>query len=220
MAVIMSAGNVRNNRVHEPDATSTSRSRQSHSWFSLLCAAALLLFADGRNTIALAAWLAPALLLRFVRTQPARRGLAIAYIVLIVTRGVAMRGMIPIPGIFYYVFLLISGISALLPYFADRLAAPHYRGVLNTLLFPCTLVAAHLCILMDLWAAGVSIPYTQSWQSASGPVVISNRSVGYHLSDRLVRGRRQLDLAAGICWSTSTRLRWHYSPEFILRLFS
>lgn len=161
MAITMSAGNTPNNQFDEVDAGSASRSLQSHSWLSLLCAAALLLFADGRNTIALAAWLAPALLLRFVRTQPARRGLAIAYVVLIVTRGVAMRGMIPIPGIFYYVFLVISGVSALLPYLADRLAAPHYKGVLNTLLFPCTLVATQFVYSHGPVGSWGSIPYTQ-----------------------------------------------------------
>src|SRR5258708_2726007 len=105
MVTTISAVNTPTNQF---DKVTGGSSSESHSWLSLLGAAALLLFADGRNTIALAAWLAPALLLRFVRTQPARRGLAIAYVVLIVTRGVAMRGMTPIPGIFYYVFLLIS----------------------------------------------------------------------------------------------------------------
>jgi hypothetical protein len=59
------------------------RSFRPNSWSWLLCAAALLLFADGRNTIALAAWLAPALLLRCVRTQPVWRGLAVAYFAMI-----------------------------------------------------------------------------------------------------------------------------------------
>jgi apolipoprotein N-acyltransferase len=160
VAITISADNTPNNQFDEADAG--SQSLQSHSWLALLCAAGLLLFADGRNTIALAAWLAPALLLRFVRTQPARRGLAIAYVVLIVTRGVAMRGMIPIPGIFYYVFLVISGISTLLPYLVDRLAGSHYKGVLNTLLFPCTLVATQFVYSHGPVGSWGSIPYTQS----------------------------------------------------------
>jgi len=155
-------GSTKKNQFDDVDAASVSRLLQSHSWLSLLCAAALLLFADGRNTIPLAAWLAPALLLRFVRTQPVRRGLPIAYVVLIVTRGVAMRSMIPIPGIFYYIFLVISGVSALLPYIADRLAAPHYKGALNTLLFPCTLVAAQFVYSHGPVGSWGSIPYTQS----------------------------------------------------------
>ncbi|MGF7179008.1 hypothetical protein HDF11_000488 [Tunturiibacter psychrotolerans] len=48
----------------------------SNSWWWFLAAAISLLFADGRDTIAVAAWIAPACLLRFVRTQPLWRGLA------------------------------------------------------------------------------------------------------------------------------------------------
>lgn len=132
------------------------------SWLCLLCSAVLLLFADGRNTIPLAAWLAPALMLRFVRTQPAWRGLPIAYSVMIVFRALAMRGMIPIPGVFYYIFLVISGVSTLLPYLADRLVAPRLKGVLNTLVFPCTLVAAQFVYSHGPVGSWGSIPYTQS----------------------------------------------------------
>ena len=152
-------------------STATSRVNQLNkktpestvlSWLCLLGAAVLLLFADGRNTIPLAAWLAPALMLRFVRTQPARRGLPVAYLVMILFRTVAMRGMIPIPGVFYYIFLVISGVSALLPYLADRLVAPRLNGVLNTLAFPCTLVAAQFVYSHGPVGSWGSIPYTQS----------------------------------------------------------
>jgi apolipoprotein N-acyltransferase len=137
-------------------------SSRPYSWIWLVCAAALLLFADGRNTIALATWLAPALLLRFVRTQPAKVGLVVAYFMLILPRAIAMRGMIPIPGIFYYVFWIISGLSAFLPYLADRLAATHFKGVLNTLVFPCTLVAMQFVFSHGPVGSWGSMPYTQS----------------------------------------------------------
>ena len=42
------------------------------SWSLLAAAAALLLFANGRRALGLAAWLAPIALVRFVRTRPAR----------------------------------------------------------------------------------------------------------------------------------------------------
>ena len=132
------------------------------SWLCLMFGAILLLFADGRNTIPLAAWLAPALILRFVRTQPAWRGLSVGYLVMIIFRAVAVRGMIPIPGIFYYIFLVISGVSTLLPYVADRLAATHLKGVLNTLVFPCTLVAMQFIYSHGPVGSWGSIPYTQS----------------------------------------------------------
>jgi apolipoprotein N-acyltransferase len=144
------------------DSSTSLGARPSRSWLWLLCGTGLLLFADGRNTIALAAWLVPALLLRFVRTQPAMRGLAVVYVTMMVMRGVAMRGMIPIPGVFYYLFMVISGISALLPYIADRFVTPHLKGVFNTLVFPCTLVAAQFVYSHGPMGSWGSIPYTQA----------------------------------------------------------
>jgi apolipoprotein N-acyltransferase len=158
VATATSIGNSAKNVFNEAGGGSA----RSHSWLWLLAAAALLLVADGRNTIALAAWLAPALLLRFVRTQPAKRGLAIAYLTLMLIRGVAMRGMIPIPGVFYYIFMVISSISALLPYLADRLVAPHLKGIFSTLVFPCTLVAAQFVYSQGPLGSWGSLPYTQA----------------------------------------------------------
>src|ERR1700722_12395587 len=69
--------------TNAPPGSSISR------WGWLLAASALLLVADGRNTIALAAWLAPASLLRFVRLERPLRGLALAYLALAIMRGIA-----------------------------------------------------------------------------------------------------------------------------------
>ena len=128
----------------------------------LLAAGALLLVADGRNTIALAAWLAPVCLLRFVRRQPAVRGLLTAYAVLVVTRGIAFRGMVPIPGVFYYIFAVISAVSALLPYVADRLLAARLNGLAGTLIFPCTLVSAQFMYSHGPEGSWGTMAYTQA----------------------------------------------------------
>jgi hypothetical protein len=60
----------------------------------------------------------------------------------------------------HYIFLVISGVSALLPYLADRLVAPRFKGVLNTLVFPCTLVAAQFVYSHGPVGSWGSIPYT------------------------------------------------------------
>lgn len=158
MTTTTSVGNTPNTHFDK----GVARTSRAFSWIWLLCATALLLFADGRNTIALAAWLAPVLLLRFVRTQPAKVGLVVAYFTLIFPRAIAMRGMIPIPGIFFYVFWIISGFSAFLPYLADRLIAPRFNGVLNTLAFPCTLVATQFVFSHGPVGSWGSTAYTQS----------------------------------------------------------
>jgi apolipoprotein N-acyltransferase len=90
------------------------------------------------------------------------RGLVIAYLTLVVLRGIAYRGMIPIPGIFYYVYAVISAISALIPNAADRLLAPRLRGFAATLIFPCALVSAQFIYShgpQDTWG---TLAYTQA----------------------------------------------------------
>jgi apolipoprotein N-acyltransferase len=128
----------------------------------LFAASALLLVADGRNTIAPAAWLAPVCLLRSVRQQPPLRGLLIAYTVLVVMRGISLRGMTPIPGVFYYIFAVISAVSALLPYVADRLLAPRLNRFAGTLVFPCTLVGAQFVYSHGPHGSWGTVAYTQA----------------------------------------------------------
>jgi apolipoprotein N-acyltransferase len=142
----------------------------STSW--LIAAILLFFFADGRHTIPLAMWLAPVCLLRFVRTQPRFRGLAIAYAVLVVMRGISYHGMIPIPGVFYYIFMVISGISAIMPYLADRLLAPRLlanerlspalRVLASTLVLPVVLVVTQFIYAHGPMGSWGSIAYTQA----------------------------------------------------------
>jgi apolipoprotein N-acyltransferase len=149
------------NLAQPQESERTPKSPSSHLWW-LLAASALLLVADGRNTIAIAAWLAPTCLLRYVRRERPLRGLAAAYLTLAVMRGISYRGMTPIPGIFYYSFLLISTISALLPYLADRLLAHRQRGLARALIFPCALVSAQFVYAHGPHGSWGTIAYTQA----------------------------------------------------------
>lgn len=85
------------------------------SWAWLAIAAVLLLFSNGANNIPLAAWLSPIFLLRFVRSQSYRVGLPVAYAVLVATFVFQFRGMVPIPGFGYYIFLAAWCILLSLP---------------------------------------------------------------------------------------------------------
>jgi len=96
----------------------------------------LLLFSYGANNIPIAAWLAPVFLLRFVRRQKVSIGLPVAYGLLIATMAFYFRGMVPIPGPGYYVFLVLWGIPMTLPYLLDRLVAPRLAGLTASLVFP------------------------------------------------------------------------------------
>jgi apolipoprotein N-acyltransferase len=132
------------------------------SWICVACAAALLLIADGRDTAALAIWPAEALLLRFVRTQPMLRGLGIVYVLRVATLPIAERGMIPIPVPYFYIFLVIAGLSGLIPFVIDRWIAPRLSGFAGTLVFPTALVVQQYIYGKGPVGSWGSIAYSQS----------------------------------------------------------
>ena len=116
------------------------RASNARSWLWLAIAAGLLLFANGADNIWLAAWLAPLFLLRFVRRQPVWVGALVAYLLLIATFMFQFRGMVPIPGVGYYIFLVTYGVPLVLPYLVDRLLSPRLEGLPGTLVFPTAFV--------------------------------------------------------------------------------
>jgi apolipoprotein N-acyltransferase len=127
------------------------RAGRSTSYVWLFAAGLLFLFANGRDSIPIAAWLAPIFMLRFTRGGRGRR-LWLAYLVLIVGWAISFRGMIPAPQPFLgIVWLVYAGIAAL-PYVLDRWLARRIRGFASTLVFPCA--AAGLDYLTSLFPYG------------------------------------------------------------------
>ena len=131
-------------------------------WFWLIAAGLLLLIADGRNTVAAAAWLAPVCLLRFLRLRPGWSGFAAAYAVRVITLPIAERGMIPVPGVFYYIFIAVISCVALLPYAVDRALAPRLSPVIGTLVFPAAMVTVQFLLGFGMHGSWGSLAYTQS----------------------------------------------------------
>ena len=106
------------------------------SWLWLPVAALFLLFANGRNTVAAAAWLAPVFLLRFMRVGSPWRVLA-AYFVMTAAWAFQFRGMVPAPQPFLAIIWFSYGLCAMLPFVVDRLLTPRIAGFVATLVFPC-----------------------------------------------------------------------------------
>jgi apolipoprotein N-acyltransferase len=128
----------------------------------LVVAAVLLLFANGRHTVAAAAWLAPVFLLRFTRSRRPRGGLLVAWIVLAATWAFQLRGMAPLPGIWYYVVAAVFGLVGTFPYAADRWMAPRIGGFRSTLVLPCAwVVAEYLTTAFTPYGSWGSYAYTQ-----------------------------------------------------------
>jgi apolipoprotein N-acyltransferase len=126
-------------------------------WLAL--AAILTVFANGRYTIAIAAWLAPLFLLRFVRSQRAGRGLAIAWILLTGAWAFQFWGMAPVPGIFYFVLAAAYGLTVWIPFALDRILTPRVRGLAATFVLPTGWVATEYLV-------ATFTPYG-SWGSAA-----------------------------------------------------
>ena len=134
---------------------------ESRSWVWLAIAAALLLFSNGANNVPLAAWLAPVFMLRFVRRQSFKVGLPVAYVLLVAAFAFQFRGMVPIPGVAYYIFLVVWGIPLVLPYIIDRLVAHKLTGLTASLVFPTAWAATEYVMSRGLYATWGSAAYSQ-----------------------------------------------------------
>ncbi|HUI84645.1 MAG TPA: nitrilase-related carbon-nitrogen hydrolase [Candidatus Binatia bacterium] len=131
------------------------------SWIWLTIAAVLLLFANGVNTIPVAAWVAPVFLLRFVRKPSLRIGLPVAYLLVMAAFAFQFRGMVPIPGIAYYVFLVVWAIPLVVPYVIDRLVAHRLSGLMASLVFPTAWAATEYVVSRGLYGSWGSVAYSQ-----------------------------------------------------------
>jgi apolipoprotein N-acyltransferase len=148
-------------RIFNHPAPSSKSRKWLASLLLLVAAAVSLLFSNGADTVALAAWLSPALVLRFVRTHSLRVGLPTAYLLLVAAFAFQFRGMMPIPGVAYYALLALLGIVLLAPYLVDRLLSPRLTGLAATVAFPSTYVVAEWFLSRGPSGTWGSIAYSQ-----------------------------------------------------------
>jgi apolipoprotein N-acyltransferase len=134
---------------------------QSRFWLWLAIAAGLLLFANGANTVSLAAWLGPVVMLRFMRGLRLRVGLPVVYLLLTAEFAFQFRGMVPIPGIGYYIFLAVWGLTLVLPYVIDRCLAHRLSGLAGSLVFPAAWAATEYLVSHAPYGTWGSAAYSQ-----------------------------------------------------------
>src|SRR5260370_19874994 len=101
-------------------------------------------------------------MLRFVRRQSLKVGLPVAYVVLVAVFAFQFGGMVPIPGVAYYIFLALLGIPLVLPYLIDRLVAHKLSGLTASLVFPTAWAATEYVLSRGLYATWGSAAYSQS----------------------------------------------------------
>jgi apolipoprotein N-acyltransferase len=145
----------------EQQSSITKKSRYwPFLWLAL--AAILFLFYDAKWNIPIAAWLTLVFALRFFHTQPLKRGFIIFVLVLIIPCYFAWQGYVPLPGLVYFIFVVIVCVSNSLTYLIDRLLAPRLKGFVSTLVFPLAFVTVqYIMILTSPYSSHGSLAYTQ-----------------------------------------------------------
>lgn len=107
----------------------------------LVLGSVLTAFTVGNAMLAVAAWLAPTFMLRFVRTSRLAPGIYLGTFGLICAHAVAWDGVLPFQGAFYYAVVAGVGLTLFLPFIVDRLFCEHASGLVRAFIFPAALTA-------------------------------------------------------------------------------
>jgi apolipoprotein N-acyltransferase len=120
-----------------------NRGPAGSSWLWLLLAGLFWSFAGGRYAIGVAAWLAPAFMLRWLCGRRAAVGFPLAVLAAGAANYFAWRGIASVimPAGLYVVFAGVTAAVYLIPYFAYRVLSPRRAGFAATLIFPAAVVA-------------------------------------------------------------------------------
>lgn len=138
--------------------TTAAQDRWSYLW--LLIGTGMLLFSNGRWMIPLATWLAPVFLIRFARTQPARKGLGLLLLANVLASLFFWQGIIP--GGLYLPVACGIAVVFWLPYLADRMLVNRLRGFVATLVFPLLQVSLeYINTVANPLGSWGSLAYTQ-----------------------------------------------------------
>lgn len=135
--------------------------RLSYLW--LVLAFVLSLFAmNGAWDVPLAAWLYPLFLLRFARTHRPFRGFLAASLVNTAASCILAFQMGFGQQMLILVAVIVVAIFMSLPYLVDRLISPRFSGIVSTLIFPLSFVAAdYLKMILYPFGSIGSLAYTQ-----------------------------------------------------------
>ncbi|HET7843033.1 MAG TPA: nitrilase-related carbon-nitrogen hydrolase [Xanthomonadales bacterium] len=127
-----------------------------------LVALAVAAFGNGEHSHPVAAWLAPVLMLRFVRDTRTKRGLLAAWLVAALAWALQWHAVFRAEGLELAIGALLFGGLGLLPYLADRALARRLPPLAGTLVFPAALVAFELVLAHGPFGAWGMLAYTQA----------------------------------------------------------
>jgi apolipoprotein N-acyltransferase len=123
-----------------------------YSFVWLILGAVISLFANGRWSFPLAAWLAPVFLMRFSRAQKPMKGFLFISAATSITGIIGWKGAIPLDGAPYYIMMTIGALFGAILFLIDRMIATRINGFASTLVYPLASVASE-------YLHGVTSPY-------------------------------------------------------------
>jgi apolipoprotein N-acyltransferase len=152
------------NTPQRPSVAATRRDFGSAvgSYGCLAAALVTYLVSNGRWIVPVAAWIAPVFLIRFVRTRRPFWGLCLAFVGLTGVAYVSWWGMVPAPGVLYFVIVTTITAGQLAPVAIDRLLCSRFDGVARTLILPCAVVSCEFAsFAISPYGTWGALGYTQ-----------------------------------------------------------
>ena len=134
------------------------------SYLFLIFGMGLFLFSNGKLIIPIFAFIAPVFLIRAFRTIKRWYGRILFFALMVILRSIQLKGMIPAPGMMYYMIILSGSIFIVLPYIIDRWLSKKINGFASTLIFPIASVIAEYLVSVSNGYAGswCSLAHTQN----------------------------------------------------------
>jgi apolipoprotein N-acyltransferase len=156
----------------EPEALGTAGPRYGgpllpravSPWAWLLAGILLQVVSNGRWIVAPATWVAPVGWLVFLERTRLRTGIPAALCAFLAVELIAWRGLVPAPGMLYYLIVGAYGVVYFIPFVLHRVLGTRLRGLAATLVFPSAWVAIEFVFhrWVTPYGSWFSIAYTQT----------------------------------------------------------
>lgn len=149
--------------IHHPadDAGAAEPARPWARAACLLGAFACTCLTVGNIVSPVAAWVAPVLMLRFVRRSSLVAGLGVGALVQMAAHILAWHPVMPFSGWMLYALPAAIGLVFFVPYIVDRLLSPRLGGMAATLVFPSALVVSEFLLGQAGIGSWGAIAYSQ-----------------------------------------------------------
>jgi len=123
----------------------------------------LFLLSNGKWIIPIFTWIAPVFLIRAFRNFKRWYSLFAFFVFMVIIHSIRFKGMIPVPGMVYYMMIIYGCTFFVLPYIVDRWLLKKINGFAATLIFPIASVIAEYIVAISSGYAGswCSLAHTQ-----------------------------------------------------------